>query len=100
MQTISKNGVTKIKLLQTEERQMRNAAYLARLAGKLIEGERGARLEAACVALLELVDDSTTPANKAKLDAQDAMTPETMVGIGPHRPAAGPILPSERGALK
>lgn len=92
MQITSKNGVTKVTLLQAEERWLRNAAYMIRLAGKTLEIAPGIPdLEQAARALMWLVQEGSRGGNREKLDKQDAMTPEV--------PVAGPVLSEERGTL-
>ena len=106
MQFTNRNGVTKITLLQAEERQLRNAAYMIRSAGRMLETAPGIPdLEAAAVALLWLVQEGSRGKNKAKLDAQDAMEPEVPIVTKPflteeQKQAMGPVLSEERGALK
>lgn len=77
MQIDDKGGRLVIKLLQAEERRIRDAAYLARRAAINLPGTDplAEKLLVAHHALLELCERGTTGGNKDKLDAQDGEAP-------------------------
>jgi hypothetical protein len=78
MQIIDRNGKVVIRLLQAEERRLRDAAYLAKRAAANLtdQPQLCEKLLVTHHALLELCALGTTGGNKDKLDKQDADLPE------------------------
>jgi hypothetical protein len=81
MQPITnKDGSMSLRLLQVEERKIRDAAYIIRLAGRTLEGSHGDRLVEAATVLLDFAINSGAMRGKDKLDGQDAQLPEVATG--------------------